>query len=93
MACCNQRRAATRAAGGVTARPARAKTRRVPPGPEVALRYLGRSDVAVLGPSTGRRYVGSTAARVLHVAAADAPALRRTGLFRDESAAPSTGKS
>lgn len=91
MACCNQRRAANRAGrAGPAAGPER---RSVPLGPEVVLRYLGRSDLAVLGPSTGRRYIGSTAARVLHVAAGDAPALLRTGLFSEDPPSPASGES
>ena len=56
-----------------------------PPGAShavVLLEYLQRSPVRVRGPISGREYEFSAASRTQRVAAADAPALLRSGFFR-----------
>ncbi len=93
MPCCGQRRAAiaARPPNSPVPKPPPAPTPPPPPRPGtlkgaapvgILIRYLQRTPVRVVGPSTGRLYQFSGSAPLQIVAAQDAQALLRTSLFR-----------
>ena len=89
MGCCGNKRAAASATlrrqdPGAT--PRRTGPRAAPSGParaaDIRMRYLGAQPVRVRGAASGRTYHASPADPSLTIAARDAAALIRTGLFR-----------